>query len=56
MENDNQPTEDGIRPINMISGFTITVMENAMIKDGNPIMYMSPKDYKNYTDKLKLKK
>lgn len=36
-------------------GFNITVIESPQIKDGNPIMYMSPTDYKNYSDKLKAK-
>jgi len=44
--------EKAYNPINSIAGFTITVIESAIMKDGNPIMYMSPKDYKNYTDKL----
>jgi len=45
VEGESKPT--------MPLGFNITVIENNAIKDGNPIMYMSPTDYKKYSDKMK---
>jgi len=37
-----------------IPGFQISIMPNEMVKEGNPIMLMHPKDYERFREDSKL--